>query len=192
MSQPASNPSPAPSMPPMLPSEESTADQLKLATRQGEAYAAALEGMNQESGADTRRAGEYEVVVVVENAEGMYHLRDGELIWQEPSASENAHVEVAVRDAADGRFIPALTVTITIVDPDGAEVGTHEQPFLWHPWLYHYGRNWELPGDGTYRLRVHIDVPTFMRHDHNNGRRFAEPVDVEFSRRIKTGQKRAT
>ncbi len=176
----------------MMPSEESTADQLKLATRQGEAYAAALEGMNQESGADTKRAGEYEVVVVVENAEGMYHLHVGQLTWQEPSALENAHVEVAVRDAADGRFIPALTVTVTIVGPDGSEVGTHGQPFLWHPWLYHYGRNWELPGDGTYRLQVHIDVPTFMRHDHNNGHRFAEPVDVEFSREIKIGQKRAT
>ncbi len=101
-------------------------------------------------------------------------------------------MEVAVRDAADGRFIAALTVTVKIVDPNGAEVGTHEQPFLWHPWLYHYGRNWEVPGDGTYRIQVHSDVPTFMRHDHENGRRFAEPIDVEFSREIKTGQKRAT
>ncbi len=66
-------------MPTTRPSEESTAGQLQLATRQGETYAAAFEGMKKESGADTKRAGEYEVVVVVENAEGMYHLRDGEL-----------------------------------------------------------------------------------------------------------------
>jgi hypothetical protein len=28
---------------------------------------------------------------------------------------------------------------------------------------------------------VHVDPATFMRHDEVNGRRFAEPVDVEFT-----------
>lgn len=182
---------PPPTMPPMVASEESTEDQLELARKQGEAYAAALVGMDEESGADIRKVGEYEVVLVVENAEGMYHLRDGELQWQEPE-DENTHVEVAVCDAADGRFIPGLTVVVTITAPDGSVVGSHEQPFLWHPWLYHYGRNWRVPGDGTYRIHVRIEAPTFMRHDHNNGRRYAQPVEVEFSREIATGQKLAT
>jgi len=31
-----------------------------------------------------------------------------------------------------------------------------------------------------------------MRHDHNNGRRYATPVEVEFNREITTGQKLAT
>ncbi|MFC4627365.1 hypothetical protein ACFO6V_03910 [Promicromonospora alba] len=35
--------------------------------------------------------------------------------------------------------------------------------------------------DGGYTLRVHVDPPTFMRHDEINGRRFTEPVDVEFA-----------
>lgn len=182
---------PAPAMPPMKASEESTEEQLRLATRQGDAYAAALKGMDEESGADISRAGEYEVVLVVENAEGMYHLRDGKLTWQEPE-SENAHIEVAVRDAADGRFIPGLTVSVTVTDPDGTNLGTHEQPFLWHPWLYHYGRNWEVTSEGEYRVHVKIDPPTFMRHDHENGKRFIDTVEVEFSRQIKPGQKRAT
>lgn len=177
--------------PPMQPSEESTADQLDLGRRQGDAYAAALKAMDKESGADIRRAGEYEIAVVVENAEGMYHLRDGELVWEEP-ADENAHVEVAVRDAADGRFIPGLTVTVTLTGPDGQEVGTWQQPFLWHPWLYHYGRNWHVPGEGDYRIHVHIGTPTFMRHDHNNGKRYGRPVDVEIARHITPSQKRAT
>ena len=47
------------------------------------------------------------------------------------------------------------------------------------PKTYHYGRNWKVPGDGEYTLRVHIEPPTFMRHDELNGRRFEEPVDVE-------------
>ena len=59
-------------------------------------------------------------------------------------------------------------------------MGTHEQSLLWHPMIYHYGRNWTVPSDGEYTLRVHVDPPTFMRHDEVNGRRFTEPADVEF------------
>jgi uncharacterized protein involved in high-affinity Fe2+ transport len=121
----------------------------------------------------------------------MYHLRDGQLEWHEP-ADENAHVEVVVRDAADGRFIPGLTVYTTLLDSSGQAIGTHQQPFLWHPWLYHYGRNWRVPGDGSYTLRVRIEPPDFMRHDKINGNRFIEPIEVEFRDvTIRTGQKRS-
>ena len=37
-----------------------------------------------------------------------------------------------------------------------------------------------VPGDGAYTFRVHIDAPTFHRHDRKNGLRDAEPVEVEF------------
>jgi uncharacterized protein involved in high-affinity Fe2+ transport len=47
--------------------------------------------------------------------------------------------------------------------------------------LYHYGRNWKVPTDGEYTLKVHIDPPTFMRHDEINGCRFTKPVDTEFT-----------
>src|SRR5205823_4373556 len=98
--------------------------------------------------------------------------------------------EVSVRDGADGRFIPGLTVVATLIGPDGQEIGTHEQPFLWHPWLYHYGRNWHVPASGIYTLRIHIEAPEFHRHDKENGTRYAEPAEVEFRDvKIKTGQK---
>ena len=45
--------------------------------------------------------------MAVEEAEGMYVPKDGALEWQEPG-DRNAHVEVAVRDAAEGRLIPGL------------------------------------------------------------------------------------
>ncbi len=78
---------------------------------------------------------------------------------------------------------------LTVVGPDGQEVGTERMPQLWHPWLYHYGRNWTVPGDGTYTLRVRIDPPTFPRHDKENGKRYAEAVEVEFTGvEVKTGQ----
>lgn len=169
--------------PPMRSSEESSRRQLELAKRQGEALQQALEAMDEESdsGVHVRRAGDYEIGIAVEEAEGMWHPQDGELVWRDPE-EENCHVEVCVRDGADGRFLPGLDVTVTLVGPDGEEVGTHEQPFLWHPWLYHYGRNWRVPGAGEYTLRVRVEPPSFPRHDHENGRRFLEPVEVEFAR----------
>ena len=166
----------------MRQSEESDEKQLRLAREQGEALGRALEAMDEESesGVIVQRAGDYEVAVAAEEAEGMYHREGGTLVWHDPT-DENCHLEVGVRDGADGRFVPGLTVHATIVDEDGNEIGTHEQPFIWHPWLYHYGRNWTIPGEGEYTVRVRIEPPTYMRHDHENGLRYAEPVEVEFT-----------
>lgn len=177
--------------PPMQASDESTRKQLQLARAQGEALQRAVQEMTQqEAHGQTQRAGDYVVGYAVEKAEGLYHRRDGRLVWQEPQ-DENVHVEIVVADGSDQRFIPNLTVHATLIDAQGHKIGTHEQPFLWHPWLYHYGRNWRVPEDGEYTLRVHIDAPAFPRHDKINGQRYADPVDVEFTGvKIKTGQKR--
>ena len=174
------------------PSDETNEEQIALAKAQGAAFQRAVETMTkQEAHGAEQHAGDYLVGYAVEHAEGMYQMRQGQLEWQDPQ-DENAHVEVVVRDAADGRFIPGLTVYATLLDRAGKEIGTHQQPFLWHPWLYHYGRNWRVPGDGTYTLRVRVEPPDFMRHDKINGKRFAEPVDVEFRDvTIQTGQKRS-
>ena len=168
--------------PPMDPNtDEADEKQLDLARQQGESYRRALEHMANNVAHDggTQTAGEYLIGYAVEEAEGMYDWEDGELVWHDPDG-ENLHVEIAVCDASDGRFIPCLTVTGTLVDPDGNEVGTHEHPMLWHPMLYHYGRNWTVPSDGTYKLHVRVDPPTFMRHDDVNGCRFKEVVEVTF------------
>ncbi len=169
--------------PPMDPNtSEATRAQLDYATAEGDAYGASLTYMTGTVAHDggERRAGDYLVGYAVEEAEGMYEWVDNEIVWREPG-EDNLHVEVAVRDGSDGRFVPMLTVMATLVAPDGTEVGTHEQPLMWHPMIYHYGRNWRVPVDGEYTLRVHIDPPMFMRHDEANGRRFLEPVDVEFT-----------
>ena len=57
----------------------------------------------------------------------------------------------------------------------------HEQPLLWHPMIYHYGRNLTVPADGEYTLRFRVEPPTFMRHYEVNGQRFTELAEVEFS-----------
>lgn len=162
-------------------SSEATERQLQLAAAQGAAYRKALDHMAQDvaDAGGTQQAGDYLVGYAIEKAEGMYHPEDGELVWHNPGAA-NAHVEVVVCDAADGRFVPGLDVSATLVTPGGQELGPFPQELVWHPMLYHYARNWELPEDGEYTLRVHVDPPTFMRHDEINGRRFVAPVDVEF------------
>jgi hypothetical protein len=169
--------------PPMDPkTDEADPTQLALARAQGDAYKQALEHMAKNVAHDggTKEAGQYRIAYAVEEAEGMYEWGADELSWREPDG-ENLHVEVSVCDRADGRFVPGLRVTATLVTPDGEELGPHEQPLLWHPMIYHYGRNWKVPGEGEYTLRVHVDPPTFMRHDEVNGKRFAKPVDVEFT-----------
>lgn len=176
--------------PPMIPSDEATKEQLQMAKAQGEALGKALHHMtHKEAHGEERHAGDYLIGYAVEHAEGMYMMQGGELVWYEPR-DENAHIEISVRDAADGRFIPGLTVRLTVLDENENEVGTNIQPFIWHPWLYHYGRNWVLPGDGTYTFHVYIEAPEFMRHDKKNGRRYADSVEIEFQNvRIETGRK---
>lgn len=178
-------------LPPMQKSDEANLEQLQFARMQGHAYAEALAFMahaEADDGGETR-AGDIVVAYAVEHAEGMYAMEDGELKWRNPGEA-NAHIEISVRDAADNRFIPGLDVTVAVEDARGKRIGEHTQPFLWHPWLFHYGRNWKLPGDGEYTLHVHIKAPTFMRHDRENGLRYAEDIDVEFRKvKISTGKK---
>lgn len=178
--------------PQMKPSDEANQEQLRLARQQGDAFQQAVDEMTRkEAHGAEQRAGDYLVGYAVEKAEGLYHLDAGQLRWQEPQ-KENAHLEIVVRDGADGRFIPGLTVYATLIDASGNEIGTHRQPFLWHPWLYHYGRNWVVPGDGEYTLRVKVEPPDFHRHDKTNGLRYAQTVEAEFKGvRIQTGQKRS-
>lgn len=180
-----------PQKPSMKPSDEADAPQLRLAKKQGDAYMEALNYMaTSVAQGCTQPAGSYIIGFAFEEAEGMYHVHDGTLTWHNPTPEENVHLEVAVCDGADGRFVPGLTVSVTLIDSKGKELGTHQHPFLWHPMLYHYGRNWHIPGNGSYTVRIHIDEPTFMRHDKINGQRYTGPVDVDFPNvQLETGQK---
>lgn len=170
------------STPPQRPdSSEADPRQLELAEEQGKAYRAALEHMVNEvaDSGGMAHVGDYLVGYAIEEAEGMYMWDKGELAWRNPQG-ENAHIEVTLCDAADGRFIPGLAVTGTLISKEGETVGPFELPLLWHPMLYHYGADVTVPADGEYTLRVHADPPAFSRHDELNGLRFQEPVDVEF------------
>lgn len=171
--------------PPMDPdTSEATAPQLRRAVAQGEAYRDAVDYLADDvaQGGGHVLAGNYLVGYAVEDAEGFYEWQgDGELSWRNPGP-DNAHIEVVVADGADGRFIPELAITVSVVTPDGDELGPYPHSFMWHPMVYHYARDWQLPASGSYTLKVHIDPPTFMRHDEVNGKRYLEPVDVAFEK----------
>lgn len=172
-------------------SDEATQGGLKHAMQEGEAFQSTLAYMleNVVDTGGSQRSRDYIISYAYEEAEGLYHYESGNLAWHEPE-NENLHVEVVVCDAGDGRFIPCLNIFATLINADGREIGTREQPFLWHPTMYHYGRNWTVPGDGIYHLRVRVEPPTFSRHDKVNGKRYTEPIEVEFrDTKVKTGKK---
>ncbi|HSO27358.1 MAG TPA: hypothetical protein VLS48_04765, partial [Anaerolineales bacterium] len=73
-------------IPPMEKSDEAKYLELDMARAQGEKYVKALEHMANEvadDGGETR-AGDYIIAYAIEGPEGMYHLEDGKLAWQEP------------------------------------------------------------------------------------------------------------
>jgi hypothetical protein len=169
------------SKPPMEKSKAANLNQLELAKSQGDAYVKALKHMVDLVAyrGGEKRAGDYIVAYALEKPEGLYLYQGNQLNWTKPT-TENQHIEISLRDAADNRFVYGATVYLTVLDQDGQEVGRHQQPLLWHPWLPHYGRNWTLPGSGTYDLKVEIEPLTFPRHDKKNGKRYEEPVEVTF------------
>lgn len=172
-------------------SDEATAGGLDHARKQGQAFRSTVQYMLDHvvDTGGSQRSGDYWIAYAYESAEGLYHWTNGKLEWRDPE-DKNLHVEVAVCDAADGRLIPCLNVFATLIEASGREVGTEQLPFLWHPTMYHYGANWTVPGDGSYDLRIRVEPPTFPRHDKVNGRRYTEPVEVEFrDTRVKTGRK---
>jgi uncharacterized protein involved in high-affinity Fe2+ transport len=137
--------------------------------------------MAEEDGAAMARAGHYLIALVNEQAEGMCApSNDAALVWREAPEKANAHIELAVADAGDGRFLPGLTVDVTVLDGD-TELFTQRAPFLWHPFLFHYGFNAKLGGRGPYTVIVRIDTPQWMRHGPINGKRYPGPVEVGFA-----------
>lgn len=173
---------------PEVPSDEATADQLLLAKQQGDAYGQALAAMANQATVVTKSAGDFEISLVAEKAEGLYVLQGSKLQWTDPGEN-NIHLEVAPRDAGDGRFVPGLDIALTLKTSAGDNVGQETMPLVWHPWLYHYGKNWKVPGDGTYHATVRIEPFTLDRHDQENGQRYTEAVEVEFDIELTTGQK---
>lgn len=163
-----------------------------LALTQGLAYSLALDEMKEEDVHAAVEVEDYIVSLSCEDAEGMYmdHGK-GELEWMIPAPNENIHVEVVVQDKDDKRFLPGLDVQCVLEDDDHTEVASFTIPFIWHPFLFHYGINTTIPKAGEYFARITIKKPTFHRHDQVFGKRYENDVTVTLGPvHLKPGKKK--
>jgi hypothetical protein len=167
--------------PPEKASDEATAEGLRLAKQEGDLYHRMVKYFVENVAVDgaLQPAGEYIVGFSVEHSEPLYFPLGDSLQLVNP-ADDNAHLEVVVMDAGDHRFVPELTIYVTVHGGDGKSLGSYRLPFLWHPTMYHYGTDVHVPSEGKYDVTVHIDTPRFPRHDPVNGKRYTEPVTAEF------------
>lgn len=130
-------------------------------------------------GEPKKTAGDYAVSYSVGPAKGMYEFSAGKLEWKEPQ-DENVHLDVTVHDARDGRFIPGLSINVTLLDGRGGRAAATHLPFVWHPEHDHYGANVKVSESGDYLLQVHIFPATFPRADKEQGQRYVADADVQF------------
>jgi uncharacterized protein involved in high-affinity Fe2+ transport len=134
----------------------------------------------EERGAETRR-GDYKVAVLIQSVRGYWQMQHGTASYAaaDTSVGPAAHLDVSIRDAATGRLVPDMNVRVTILNSRGKEIDTYAMPFMWHPWLDHYGLNVPVPGTGRYTIRVRADAPAFRRFGSSALRKFNKAVDVE-------------
>lgn len=155
--------------------------QEQLARNQGEAYGASYEMLMAEDPHATTEADDYAITASFEPAEGMYIPRaDGSLAWATPAPGNNQHFEVIVRDRQDGRFLPGLDIRLRLYRATNghAAVVDTEVPFIWHPFVLHYGIDGSIPEEGDYLAEVSVARPRWNRHDEVRGRRYADDVSV--------------
>jgi hypothetical protein len=162
-----------------------------LALAQGDTYSLALDEMKEEDVSDAKEIEDYIVSLACEDAEGMYMYNDqGKLEWMIPAPEENIHVEVVVQDKDDKRFLPGLEIDGTLFDEHNKKIVKLQLPFIWHPFLFHYGMNTTIPKEGKYTLEVVIKKPSFHRHDETYGKRYEKDVTVKLGPvKLKPGRK---
>ena len=129
-----------------------------------------------------RIAGEYLIAYMVEKRRETQSLKEGESVMEQ-SQNENAFIGIAIHSASDLHFIENLIVTVTVIDEKELIIGKQRHFVHKSPKLHYYGKNWALPGDGLYTIRVQIDSSNLK--DGKN----QEDVEVEFTNvMIYTGQ----
>lgn len=136
-------------------------------------------GESAREGSERKRSGDYEIAYRIGPAKGMYEFSAGKLEWKEPEG-ENAHLDVLVHDAIDGRPLAGLHIVATLLDSKGGRAASNHLPYVWDPKENHYGSNVKVPQSGEYMLQVHIYPATFPRTDKEQGKRFIADTHVQF------------
>ncbi len=151
-----------------------------MAHQQGDAFNDALELLKSLDPSVETMVGDYIITLAFEKAAGWYiYEPNGELRWVVPEEKDNLHLEVIVQDANDLRFLPYLEVSVKLFDKNKELVGEKEQEFIWHPMIWHYAENWQIPGPGEYFAEITVKEPTFRRHDQLRGQRYMMDATIK-------------
>ncbi len=141
-------------------------------------YQTIEEEVGAEGGEQTK--GPWKVSYIVEPAEGWFERRDGEFRFREPAENETHHLEIIPREAATGRVVPNVPVTLEVLDEQGERV--ERKPLRpYYAEFFHYADNFSLPRAGIYTLRARVEPPELRRHgEESEGPPLSEGVEVEF------------
>ena len=125
-------------------------------------------------------SGAWRVAYIVEPAEPWYEADGPGQRFREPAPGEIHHIEIIPFEAATGRIVPNVPITLEVVAADGRVVETKPLNFYYST-FYHYANNFSVPDPGRYTLRAALGVPTFFRHaEAGEAPPMAEGVTVEF------------
>lgn len=128
-----------------------------------------------------KRIDDFIITVAVENSIGNYVKEGSELDWQDPEKYGMQHFEVIIIDRDDKKFVPYLDVKVRIFDNNHALVTETEAPFMWHPFVSHYGFDVSIPDDGEYYAEVTIKSPEFARMHKSHGKKYSENITVKMA-----------
>src|ERR1700674_1196385 len=136
--------------------------ELKLAKEEGKRYLASVEhGVKAADAGAMKPVGDYIVAFLQGKADGLGE-RAGAVPDQTPDG-RNCHIQIAVLDAIDMRFVPELKIKVMLLDAGGRKVASFRTPFVWHPGFHHYAASIKLAKGGRHDLLVTIDSPSFRR-----------------------------
>lgn len=127
-------------------------------------------------------SGDWTVNYIVEAAEPWFEAQSGHgQHFREPAAGETHHIEIIPTEAATGRIIPDVPVTLAVIDESGNVVDERTLNFYYST-FFHYATNFEVPTAGNFTLRATLGTPAFKRHgDPAEGPALAEGATVEFT-----------
>ena len=124
----------------------------------------------------------------LEHAKGMWMMMGEPAMWMEMGVAPGQlyHVEVKPIDPKSNTRIPYAKVMFMAVNTDTGETVEGMLHPMWGGSGLHYAFNSALAGDGTYRAKVTVGVPTFARG--LNDRRWMEPVTGIFHFKLSGGK----
>lgn len=97
------------------------------------------------------------------------------------------HIDAVPIDPRTNRRIPYATVTFVASNEDNGRTVKGELKPMWSGQGLHYAFNSGLQGDGFYKSKVTVGIPTLARHRQDVSR-WMEPVTAKFHFRLAGGK----